>query len=138
MFSFTSVVVLSAVLAGVTAQIPPTCTRTYTVVPGDICDHISAKAHSSTFQLANANQGVINDFCGNLSVGQEICLGLAGSDCTTTTVVSADRPICLEVAQDAGIPLETLLHNNPNIDSFCGNIYPGEVLCTSDQLFNYN
>jgi hypothetical protein len=46
------------------------CARSYTVRSGDLCDGISAAQHSSTFQLANANQGVINADCSNLAAGK--------------------------------------------------------------------
>lgn len=34
---------------------------------------------------------------------------------------------CLSVAAAAGIPLNTLLANNPNVNTNCTNVYPGEV-----------
>ncbi|KAF5361125.1 hypothetical protein D9758_009073 [Tetrapyrgos nigripes] len=112
------------------------CARSYTVRSGDLCDAISAAQHASTFQLANANQGVINADCSNLAVGMPLCLGDLGKDCSTVTVVKSGDE-CATIANKAGIPLATLLHNNPNVDADCSNIYPGEVLCTSGQLFNY-
>jgi len=114
----------------------PACVRNYTVVPGDICINISAKTSTSTFQLANANVGVIDADCTNLVAGEVICLGRAGQDCRTTTVVESGD-VCVGIAAAAGIPLSLLLHNNPNVDSQCSNIFPNEVLCTSSQTFNY-
>ena len=59
-------------------------------------------------------------------VGEVICLGLTGEDCDKVTVV-ADGNTCESIAGAAGIPLSTLLANNPNVDSGCSNIYVGEV-----------
>ncbi|THU82796.1 hypothetical protein K435DRAFT_784490 [Dendrothele bispora CBS 962.96] len=118
-------------VSGANAQ----CARNYTVVSGDFCDEISAAQHSSTFQLANANPN-INADCTNLFAGEVICLGLLGRDCTTTTVIQPGDG-CDTITAAAGIPLSTLLHNNPNVNADCTNIGIGEVLCTSGGLFNY-
>ena len=57
---------------------------------------------------------------------QVLCLGLVGKDCTTVvTIQSGDS--CSSIATTAGIPVSTLLANNPNVNSDCTNIYPGEV-----------
>jgi len=49
-------------------------------------------------------------------------------DCSTTTTVAAGTlGTCDDVANATGISVETLFHNNPNINSTCGNIYGGEV-----------
>ena len=49
-----------------------------------------------------------------------------GQDCQDThTVMSGDT--CGLIAQQAGTTLSILLQNNPNINSACTNIYPGEV-----------
>ncbi|KAF5374262.1 hypothetical protein D9758_004709 [Tetrapyrgos nigripes] len=140
MFSYTRISAITSVallLASFTnAQFGPSqCARNYTVKPGDVCDAISAAQHSSTFQLANANKGVIDANCTNLQVGEIICLGLLGKDCTDTTVVGGSN--CEAITTNAGIPLSTLLHNNPNVLDGCTNIYPEEVLCTSGALFDY-
>ncbi|KAF5339501.1 hypothetical protein D9758_016370 [Tetrapyrgos nigripes] len=139
MFSFIRISVLVAALTLATAsnaQSQAQCARNYTVHLGDFCDGISAAQHTSTFQLANANQGVINADCSNLAVGMPLCLGDLGKDCSTVTVVESGVG-CATIADNAGIPLDTLLHNNPNVNADCTNIYPGEVLCTSGGLFNY-
>ncbi|KAF5360166.1 hypothetical protein D9758_011383 [Tetrapyrgos nigripes] len=144
MFSLIRVSVLVAALALVTksnAQSQAQCARNYTVHLGDFCDGISAAQHTSTFQLANANQGVINTDCSNLAVGMArapspLCLGDLGKDCSTVTVVESGVG-CATIVDNAGIALDTLLHNNPNVNADCTNIYPGEVLCTSGGLFNY-
>ena len=57
---------------------------------------------------------------------QPLCLGIAGQDCNTTWVVqSGDN--CQQIANTTGIADSTLLANNPNVNSLCSNIYPGEV-----------
>ncbi|TEB23510.1 hypothetical protein FA13DRAFT_1757029 [Coprinellus micaceus] len=120
-----------AALSGALPQTEtPTCARTYTVQSGDWCDKISAEQNSSTYQLAQANVGVINADCSNLWVGQVICLGLTGQDCTETVVVEEGGD-CTAIATAAGITYEKIRANNPNIDTACTNIYPGEVLCVA-------
>ena len=57
---------------------------------------------------------------------QPLCLGLVGQDCSTVAVVQAGDS-CEGIAGTAGIPSTTLLANNPNVQSDCSNIYPGEV-----------
>ena len=57
---------------------------------------------------------------------QSLCLGLADQDCSTVAVVQAGDS-CDGIASTAGIPMTTLLVNNPNVQSDCSNIYPGEV-----------
>ncbi|KAF8995663.1 hypothetical protein BDQ17DRAFT_1365399 [Cyathus striatus] len=124
--------VLSAVLV-ITVKslaIPANCDRQYTVRLGDTCDGISAAQNVSTYQLATVNAGTINSDCSNLSVGEPLCLGITGQDCTQVSVVQSGDS-CTAIASAAGISVATLLSNNPNIASDCTNIYPGEVLCVA-------
>ncbi|RPD54489.1 hypothetical protein L226DRAFT_276516 [Lentinus tigrinus ALCF2SS1-7] len=124
--------VLAAVAVSVRAQ-EPNCARNYTVVSGDTCDGISAKTSVSTYQLATVNADKIDPLCDNLFIGEALCLGIRGQDCQVTHVVeSGDN--CAAIAQTAGTTLDILLANNPNVDSQCSNIYPGEVLCTADDV----
>ncbi|ELU41109.1 thaumatin-like protein [Rhizoctonia solani AG-1 IA] len=95
------------------------CVRTYTVKEGDWCDTISAANNASTYQLSTVNADKINDSCTNLEVGQELCLGKVGQDCTITHNVGA------------AINATMLYANNPQIDEYCSNIYIGEVLCVA-------
>ncbi|KAI0801503.1 hypothetical protein C8Q74DRAFT_1365094 [Fomes fomentarius] len=125
---------LLAIIAipSVQAQIPAHCARTYTVVPGDTCDGISAKESVSSFQLANVNKG-IDAACYNLEIGEVLCLGVIGQDCQVVHVVeSADT--CVTIAHAAGTTLDILFANNPNVNRDCTNIAPGEVLCTADDV----
>uniref|UniRef100_A0A8H7XMX5 LysM domain-containing protein n=1 Tax=Psilocybe cubensis TaxID=181762 RepID=A0A8H7XMX5_PSICU len=101
------------------------CTRTYKVIEGDTCDKISALKGVSTHQLANANKK-INSGCTNLVIGDTLCLGLKGQDCTKVHIVK-ETDICFSIAKLAGIPLDILYKNNPNINMGCTNIYPGEA-----------
>ncbi|KAJ2915999.1 hypothetical protein MD484_g4423, partial [Candolleomyces efflorescens] len=125
---FASLVAVAMTLtSGVVAQ-PPPCVRSYTVQAGDWCDKISAEQNVSTYQLLAANQGAINPQCSNLWVGQVICLGREGQDCTDVVVVESGNT-CESIAAAAGITYAALRANNPNVDENCTNIYPGEVLC---------
>ena len=110
-----------------------TCTRSYTVQEGDICDSISAANNVSTYQFAVVNHGSVDDECDNLAPGQSYCLGWQGEDCTTTYVVQANDD-CDIIAAAANINTTILYLNNPQIDDACSNIYIGEVLCTSDSV----
>ncbi|KAG6835714.1 hypothetical protein H0H93_015400 [Arthromyces matolae] len=114
----------------------PVCARNYTVSSGDTCDGISAAQKVSTFQLAHDNPS-IDTGCDNLAVGEPLCLGFQGQDCTTVQVV-ASGDTCSGIASAAGTNFATLLANNPNIDDACDNIYPGEVLCTSKTVISYS
>ena len=58
---------------------------------------------------------------------QPLCLGITGQDCQVThVVVSGDN--CQAIAQAAGTTYDLILANNPNVNSECTNIYPGEVI----------
>ncbi|TDL26006.1 hypothetical protein BD410DRAFT_560764 [Rickenella mellea] len=119
-----------------TAAAQGTCARNYTVALGDFCDGISAKESVSTFQLAHVNSAKIDPACDNLALGEPLCLGIVGQDCSATHVV-ASGDSCPVIAQNANIPTSTLLANNPNVFANCTNIYPGEVLCIDSKIFKY-
>lgn len=57
---------------------------------------------------------------------QGLCLGLVGQDCSIVDVIQPGDS-CVAIAGAAGIPVSTLLTNNPNVAPDCSNIYPGEV-----------
>ncbi|KIJ64104.1 carbohydrate-binding module family 50 protein [Hydnomerulius pinastri MD-312] len=107
-----------------------TCTRTYTIQEGDICDSISAAQNVSTYQLAVVNINTIDAECNNLSPGASLCLGWQGEDCSTTYVVKKDDT-CDDISGTWGVNNTILYMNNPQINEDCSNIYVGEVLCTS-------
>jgi len=132
-----SFAVLLALVTFTSAQARAGCSRNGTVQTNDTCDILSARDSVSTFQLANANKAAIDTFCDNIFPGELLCLGLDGQDCTTVAVVNAGDS-CGTIANTAGIPVTTLLANNPNVNSGCSNIYPGEVLCTASQIVNYS
>ncbi|KAG6811287.1 hypothetical protein H0H92_008154 [Tricholoma furcatifolium] len=127
---------LSAIVAAVMylakatpLQVRETCDRTYTVASGDTCDGISAAQKVSTYQLALDNPN-IHAACDNLIVGETLCLGFLGADCTSVYVVASGDD-CDTIATNANATVATLLANNPNVNADCSNIYPGEVLCTA-------
>ncbi|CAE6506240.1 unnamed protein product [Rhizoctonia solani] len=124
---FTKLLIASALAS---AAFATECARTYTVKEGDWCDTISAANNASTYQLSTVNADKINDACTNLEVGQELCLGIKGQDCTIThNVVYGDT--CDKIMQGANINATMLYTNNPQIDEYCSNIYIGEVLCVA-------
>jgi len=110
------------------------CGQTYTVKAGDYCDLISSQQQVSTFQLAAINTPAINSECDNLGIGQTICLATtADEDCNEVYSVEASDS-CQSILQAKNINSTMLWGNNPQIDSDCGNIYPGEVLCVANKL----
>ncbi|KAN0082728.1 hypothetical protein V8E55_008523 [Tylopilus felleus] len=110
-----------------------TCSRTYTVQDGDICDSISAAQNVSTYQLAVVNEGVIDTACDNLQPNSSICLGWEGEDCDTTYVVQLGDT-CDDIYAAQSINATLLYGNNPQINPDCTNIYVGEVLCVADSV----
>ncbi|KIJ57441.1 carbohydrate-binding module family 50 protein, partial [Hydnomerulius pinastri MD-312] len=119
----------------VSAQtLPANCDRTAMVAPNDTCNIISAQYNVSTYQLAAVNAGLIDANCDNLAVGEGICLGLTGQDCTETYVVQSGDT-CVEIADTYNITESTLLTNNPNLNAICTNLYPDEVLCVSSTIY---
>lgn len=122
------VLVSASVLAGASD-----CTRSYIVQKGDWCDTISARYNTPTYQLAYANQDVINECCTNLQVGQRICLAAKSQpDCTTTHVV-CNSDTCSSIAKMHGLNMTMIMINNPQLNGQC-DIYPGQVLCVSNSL----
>ncbi|KAF8148866.1 hypothetical protein B0H34DRAFT_201220 [Crassisporium funariophilum] len=114
----------------VVRQDAPACARNYTVQSGDFCDKISAEQNVSTHQLATVNSAIVNPACDNLFVGEVLCLGLVGQDCSTVQVVQSGQG-CDTITTAANITFATLVANNPNVNADCTNIYPGEVLCVA-------
>ncbi|EKM60652.1 uncharacterized protein PHACADRAFT_246692 [Phanerochaete carnosa HHB-10118-sp] len=138
MFSSAQLIVLAtfAAVSAVRAQtLPANCARNYTVQAGDTCNTIEAAQHVSTFQLTHVNTD-IDAACDNLFVGEALCLGITGQDCTSVHVV-ANGDTCTIISNEADITTTTLLANNPNVNSGCSNLLVGEVLCTDSQIINY-
>ncbi|GJE97985.1 LysM peptidoglycan-binding domain-containing protein [Phanerochaete sordida] len=124
-----------AAVSAVRADLPADCARDYTVRLMDTCDKISANLNVSTYQLALVNPQ-IDAGCDNLGEGEPLCLGITGQDCTTNYVIqSGDN--CALIAQNSNIDVSVLHANNPNVNSDCSNIYPGEVLCTANSTIPY-
>ncbi|KAG1768026.1 hypothetical protein EV702DRAFT_1145332 [Suillus placidus] len=134
-FFTAGLVALAAIVSVVSGQtLPAGCDRNITVQSGDTCNAISATHNVSTYQLAAVNSGIIDPACDNLFVGEVVCLGITGQDCNVTQVMQTGDT-CYSVANAAGIPINTLLANNPNVNTICTNVYPGEVLCTASQIY---
>ncbi|KAG9313541.1 hypothetical protein JVU11DRAFT_5868 [Chiua virens] len=114
--------------------LPAGCDRNVTVAAGDTCNSISANYNVSTYQLAAVNTGIIDASCDNLYVGEVICLGITGQDCSTT-YVSQSGNTCAGIASAYNISVNTLITNNPNVNQICTNLYPGEVLCVSSTIY---
>ncbi|KAJ8594765.1 hypothetical protein M405DRAFT_838296 [Rhizopogon salebrosus TDB-379] len=133
--SFFQFIALMAIASGAAAQgLPAGCDRSMTVQSGDTCDAISAAYNASTYQLASVNSGIIDAGCDNLYVGEVLCLGITGQDCNITHVI-ASGDTCYSVSTAANISVNLLLQNNPNVNTICTNLYPGEVLCTGNQTY---
>jgi len=128
---FRSFIAIVSALYVQSALAASSCTRSYTVVSGDTCDGISAAHNVSTYQLAAVNP-VIDSACSNLQIGQVLCLGTKGSDCTKTYTVVPDD-VCDSVAATYGINTTLLFANNPILDLACDNLYIGEVVCVDDK-----
>ena len=77
------------------------------------------------YQLSTINPH-INAECTNLRLGEKLCLGYPGQDCTTTYVVKAGDT-CDSVEKAAGVDTTTFYANNPQLDDKCSNMYVGEV-----------
>jgi len=105
------------------------CTLSYTVKSGDICDSISANNDVSTYQLAVLNPS-INPGCTNISPGQTLCLGTTGYDCTPTYKVKLNDD-CDVISSTNQINTTVLTLNNPQLNADCSNLYVGEVLCVA-------
>ncbi|KAM5538375.1 hypothetical protein V8D89_007977 [Ganoderma adspersum] len=133
MFTRSVVAVVVVAVCGLGVSAASDCARNYTVVAGDTCDGICAKENVSSFQLASVNNATIDADCDNLFVGEALCLGIVGQDCQVTQVVAAGDT-CQSIADAARTTVDILLANNPNVDSVCSNILPGEVLCTADDI----
>ncbi|KAI0299783.1 hypothetical protein BC826DRAFT_712248 [Russula brevipes] len=104
----------------------PTCTVTVVVKSGDTCNAI-ANAAGIPLATLMANNPAINSGCTNLFPGQVLCI--APKPTCTVTVVVKSGDTCNAIANAAGVPLATLMANNPAINSGCTNLFPGQVLC---------
>ncbi|KAI9507810.1 hypothetical protein F5148DRAFT_980821 [Russula earlei] len=125
----------STLVTFASAQARAGCSRNGTVQVNDTCDILAARDGVSTSQTPT--RSAVDSQCDNIFPGENLCLGLIGQDCTNVTKVQPGDS-CVGIARAAGIPVPTLLANNPNIDSQCFNIYSGEVLCTASQIINYS
>ncbi|KAI0295013.1 hypothetical protein BC826DRAFT_968608 [Russula brevipes] len=95
-----------------------TCSTTRVVQSGDTCEAI-AKAAGISVSTLLANNPAVNSGCTNLFIGQVLCIANQPTQpppppatCNTTRVVQAGDT-CEAIANAAGIPVLTLLANNP-------------------------
>ncbi|KAF9448393.1 carbohydrate-binding module family 50 protein, partial [Macrolepiota fuliginosa MF-IS2] len=110
----------------VTASNPPDCDRPlYEVQSGDTCDSICSNHLVSNYQLRLVNPE-INEACNNIFPGEKFCLGRKGQDCTDVHKVGPGEN-CWKIAHDAGISIELLVKNNPNLGEDCQFVRPKEV-----------
>ncbi|KAK7042981.1 hypothetical protein VNI00_008718 [Paramarasmius palmivorus] len=110
---------------------PPTstaCTKLSTIQPGDSCDAIAQRNSISIYNLQLINPP---NTCSGLIAGQSICVDSPLVNCSAVYTVDGTEGGCWNIAEANNIPLSTLLELNPNVNSECTNIYPGEVLCIS-------
>ncbi|KAG5637273.1 hypothetical protein H0H81_005167 [Sphagnurus paluster] len=109
------------------------CTRKTTVLVGDDCDTISARAVSMHTHVAPQLNPTINAACTNLIGGTAICTDSALNNCGSVYAVKGTEGGCAGIATALKITLAQLLSLNPNVNAQCTNIYVGEMLCTSQR-----
>lgn len=80
----------------------------------------------SSYQLTAINSAKINAECSNLQIGDTLCLGHEGEDCSTTHIVQADNT-CDGLYSQYNINSTILFANNPQVNQDCANLYIGEV-----------
>ncbi|KAH9954329.1 hypothetical protein BC827DRAFT_1379516 [Russula dissimulans] len=114
-----------------TSVFATSCTRTYTVEPGDTCYGISEANDVPSYQLAVLNPG-IDAVCDNLIPGQLLCLETTTMHCESTHTVE-ENDTCIDLANEYHISLNRLYHNNPQLNSECTNLIIGEVVCVDDK-----
>ncbi|KAI0295011.1 hypothetical protein BC826DRAFT_1175232 [Russula brevipes] len=116
----------------ITTQPPPpptTCSTTRVVQAGDTCEAIANAAGIAVSTLL-ANNPAVNPGCSNLFIGQVLCIANKPTQpptctCSTTRVVQSGDT-CSAIANFVGIPLSTLLANNPAVNSGCTNLSIGQ------------
>ena len=102
--------------------IPSSCSgSTYTVAAGDSCSAIAA-TNSITLDALTAANPSVN--CGNLQIGQKLCIP---SSCSGSTYTVAAGDTCSAIATANSITLEVLTAANPSVN--CGNLQIGQKLC---------
>ena len=94
---------------------------------------------NTALELFFANKNAALDAgCSNLILGQYVCVGVPPRPSNALpnsilncdgwyTVKSGDR--CIDIAPQFNITLDQLYSYNPDIDSVCSNLFPGNGLC---------
>ena len=103
------------------SQLTTTCPRMSFVASFDVSRLIPCRS----YQLAVVNPK-INAECNNLQIGDTLCLGLSGQDCSSTYVVKPNDT-CDLITSSQSVNATMLWANNPQINADCTNIYVGEV-----------
>ncbi|OCK81426.1 carbohydrate-binding module family 50 protein [Lepidopterella palustris CBS 459.81] len=119
------------------------CTQTYVVQSGDICNKITGTYGISLANFYQWNPGVHNPSCDNLYPGctycvavnpQPVCPTYAANCAKTYTVVSGD--ICWKIVGIYGIALNDFYKWNPGVNNpavtpghECDNLWPGCKYC---------
>ncbi|KAG7086196.1 hypothetical protein E1B28_002159 [Marasmius oreades] len=106
------------------------CTRTTEIQAGDTCDAIAGRNGISTYIIQQINPG---NTCAGLLAFTQICVDSPANNCAKIYTVTGNEGGCDPIATAQGITFTRLRELNPNIDAFCGNIYPGEVLCVQSK-----
>jgi LysM repeat protein len=101
------------------------CSQSYTVISGDMCNAIAAKFGVTASAIISANPA-INSGCTNLQIGQILCIP-GGSCAQSYTVISGDT--CNAIAAKFGVTAAAIISENPAINSGCTNLQIGQVLC---------
>ncbi|KAF5366511.1 hypothetical protein D9757_012173 [Collybiopsis confluens] len=126
--SITAITALGAIMgAKVLAQASDSCQALYTVVSGDVCINIAEKFNVTTAALLSANP-TVDANCDNLGVGQQLCIPSVPSNCSSQFEVHVGD-VCIDIATEYNITIAQLEAANPQIDSACDNLVPGDVLC---------
>ena len=105
------------------------CLRYDTVKAGDTCGDISLRDAITQYNLIKLNPNIGED-CSGLIAGNGICVDSSLNNCSKVVAFKSGQG-CYDVAEAAGIPLDTFLKLNPDIDADCSNVQADQVVCTA-------
>lgn len=102
------------------------CMSNYTVSSGDTCSSIVTQNKLYLAQL-ETNNPTLN--CTTLQVGQKLCMqALYDPTCWKSTVVATGQT-CASIAIANNVTMENVLQLNPDLDTSCDNLFPGDTIC---------
>ncbi|KAK0543515.1 hypothetical protein OC846_005779 [Tilletia horrida] len=107
------------------------CTKYYTVQSNDNCGSICS-AFQITQSMFTQYNPEINSGCTNLQGGLAYCVASTNNATCTKTYQVVSNDNCGAIDQKYNLTLAQLTALNPNVNSGCTNIYPGEVLCVAN------